>query len=267
LKVALALEHACLAGKGNAAARESATGVLHEVEASNRRCLILLRDDPGGHRPHFRGLYVQTNSTSTSPKALPSSPPSEAEEAGLEKAGTTKNGMEHRGDNGGGNRGSGDGGGGGGKLVRVFGNGPSEFVLSNATSYYSWSDVDRRFCKVDTVGPATRCSKAKKTAASSDTARDHWSSTENGGSRSRSRRMMPQQQQQQQQQTSLSMSSASLGPTIIAIGFNPISHKFKLRKQQFADNSEKNGASSMPTFKIYEPSSSSVIRNHDDDDE
>lgn len=118
--------------------------VLLKVEASNRRALVLLRDDPDGRNPHFRGLYVvhgdgdgdgehhsEGNAKGSGngngnggvnggvavdengKKVLPSQNKKKASSSSLSAMS--------------------GGGGGEGRLSRVFGSGPSELFLSDAT--------------------------------------------------------------------------------------------------------------------------------------
>ena len=200
LKVGLALEHGCLAGKSSAAQRTHALTALSQCDAANLRPVLLLRDDGPQGRPSFRGLYIPTG------------------------------GRKHNASNSSNNESS--------KssmsvLSRVFGNGPEQFSLEDATCFFGWNDVDRRFSRVSGPGPA-----AFPDAVNNDTPKKGSAATTSGNNNNNNNNYLPTR--------SNHPSVTNLPPTVVAVGYNPITAKY-WRKQHDTSHTQE------PTFKIYEP--------------
>jgi len=192
LKVGLALEHGCLAGKSSAAQRAHALTALSQCDAANLRPVLLLRDDGPQGRPSFRGLYIPTG--------------------GRKHTATTSN-----------SNGKSESSSSSSVLSRVFGNGPEQFSLEDATCFFGWSDVDRRFSRVSGPGPAAFPDAVN---------------TPKKGSTSGNNNYLPTRANHP--------SVTNLPPTVVAVGYNPITAKY-WRKQHDTSNTQE------PTFKIYEP--------------
>jgi hypothetical protein len=104
-------------------------------------------------------------------------------------------------------------------LSRVFGSGPEQFSLQDATGFFGWSDADRRFVRVGGPAPAAFPDTAAQAAAS-------------GSGLPTTRSSHP--------------AVTSLGATVVAVGYNPITAKYWRKQHDAAGTHE-------PTFKIYEP--------------
>ena len=169
---------------------------------------IVLDDDPTC-RPAFRGLYIE----SIVPKA-------------------TDDGKENKA---------------GAFFSRVFGTGPEVLSLKDATSFFSWNDVEKRLVRAE--GPPPAAKQTKQTTpggSSSEPSKDNTRRVSLLANR-------PWQPRELFESGKFATTSTpqvlNLGPTIVAVGTNKISLKY-LRKQSEAPILSKQKRE--PFFKLYE---------------